>query len=93
MTATTVGLGEYGPVTQGGRGFAIVHILVSVIFFGALLGLVLDVRSIIATEHKKDELLKKQLEKLEEAHTTDADGSVSLQEFVMLNQLKVNQNI
>ena len=43
MTATTVGLGEYGPVTQGGRAFAIFHILVSVIYFGSIITTLVEV--------------------------------------------------
>ena len=44
MTATTVGLGEYGHTTDGGRAFGIVQIMLSVLFFGTLIGLLLEVQ-------------------------------------------------
>ena len=42
MTATTIGLGDIAPQTQAGRGFAIVHMVVSVVLFAAIIGAILS---------------------------------------------------
>ena len=62
MTSTTVGLGEYAPITQGGRAFAIVHIVISVGFFGALVGLLVSVQDELAQQRKKNDLLARTLD-------------------------------
>ena len=59
MTSTTIGLGEYAPTSQAGRGFAIVHILLSVTIFGLILSECVAVGSIVERERKRQQLLKR----------------------------------
>ena len=42
MTATTIGLGDIAPQTQGGRGYGVVHMVLSVVLFGSILGTILN---------------------------------------------------
>ena len=83
MTCTTIGLGEIAPESQAGRAYGIVHLLLSVVLFGGVLGTILDgfARRVHAT--KKEEMLHKTLdEKLIVALDRDGDG-VDRAEFVL----------
>ena len=42
MTATTIGLGDIAPQTQAGRVYGIVHMILSVVLFGNILGTILS---------------------------------------------------
>ena len=62
MTATTVGLGEYGPISQGARMFAVFHILVCVSFFGALVNVLMRIQDTLGSHRRKRSLLTRQLD-------------------------------
>ena len=62
MTATTIGLGDIAPITHAGRSFAIIHMVLSVVLFGSMLGAVLGALDRRATGAKAARLLAKQLD-------------------------------
>ena len=43
MTATTIGLGDMAPQTQGGRLYGIVHMVLCTIIFGKIIGTLLGI--------------------------------------------------
>jgi hypothetical protein len=90
MTATTVGLGEYAPITQGARAFAVFHILVSVIFFGNFVTTLVDVQDVLAQHRKKQELLRKSPD-TEMITSLDVDGhGIDRAEYVVGMLLKLD---
>ena len=83
MTATTIGLGDIAPHTQGGRVFAIFHMSISVALFAAVVGAILSGLELRKKERLKAEMLRKQLdEALIMALDKNGDG-VDKAEFVL----------
>mmetsp|Transcript_30108 Transcript_30108/g.78048 ORF Transcript_30108/g.78048 Transcript_30108/m.78048 type:complete len:688 (+) Transcript_30108:64-2127(+) len=83
MTATTIGLGDIAPQTQGGRVFAIFHMLASVVLFGSALGVVISGVERRREEQQKNEMLRKQLDtNMIKSLDRDGDG-VDKAEFVL----------
>ena len=83
MTATTIGLGDIAPTSQAGRGFAVLHMIFSVLLFGAIIGSVLGALDRRVAEAKKEKMLNKQLD-LELITALDKDGGgIDRAEFVL----------
>lgn len=83
MTATTIGLGDIAPTSQAGRGFAIVHMVGSVVLFGMIIGSILDALDRRALEAQKRKFLQRQLD-VELITSLDKDGNgVDRAEFVL----------
>lgn len=91
MTATTIGLGDIAPQSQGGRLYGVLHMILSVALFGSILGTILSALDRRVQSLRKSEMLKKQLqEDLLVSLDRDGDG-VDKAEFVlgMLEKLGV----
>ena len=83
VTATTVGYGDVGVSTQEARGFACVHMLLSVAMVGVLISDIDDVRAARRASFKQLNLLKKKLDR-ELILSLDQDGGgVDKMEFVV----------
>ena len=62
MTATTIGLGDIAPQTQGGRAFSIFHMWVSVLLFGAIINTIISALEVRNQLVAKQEALEQQLD-------------------------------
>ena len=83
MTATTIGLGDIAPQTQGGRLYGIVHMVLSVALFGSMLGTILSALDRRSHALKKTDMLRKELDAdLIAQLDRDGDG-VDQSEFVL----------
>ena len=83
MTATTIGLGDIAPTSQGGRVFAVFNMIVSVILFGTIIGSILGALERRKQDHVRHKMLEKQLDTdLITSLDKDGDG-VDRAEFVL----------
>lgn len=91
ITASTIGLGDIAPHSQGGRAFAMFHMLVSVGLFATVIGTILSALEQRKFQQNKAETLSKQLD-VDLITSLDIDGDgVDKAEFVlgMLSMLGV----
>ena len=83
MTATTIGLGDIAPQTVAGRSYGILHMLLSVVLLGRVIGAILGAISCRAQLTKKEELVRKTLD-VELIASLDKNGNgVDKTEFVL----------
>ena len=91
MTASTVGLGDIGPTTQGARGFAIVHMVASVLIFGDLIGCVSSVVEVKRQSERRKALLQQQMSpQLIKSLDATGDGKIDKAEFALGMLIKLD---
>ena len=79
----STGLGDIAPTTQAGRGFAIVHMAVSVVLFATIIGTILRAHGRRSVDAKRLRLIERQLDE-ELIVALDRDGNgVDKAEYVL----------
>jgi len=83
MTATTIGLGDIAPQTQGGRMYGVFQMIFSVALLGSLIGTILDGLDRRKQAHLKSIMLSKQVDADLIASLDKDDNGVDKTEFVL----------